>query len=95
MFKGKSSPPQNDSSVSCPLKNPSTSRVPKINSAELEAFSSTVERNYLLTYKDELRSLTTWRKDILFNQIIFLIIMLHLRRTHKTGRQSVPLIKSG
>ena len=42
MFRGKRSPPQNDSSIPCPPKKPSTWRVPKTNSAELEAFLSKV-----------------------------------------------------
>ena len=68
MFRGKSFPPRNGSSMPCSLKIPSTWRAPKTNSAELETFLSTVEkelfikikRNYVkcnLT-KDERRSLT-------------------------------------
>ena len=77
MFRGKSYPPQNDSPIPCPPKKTSTWRAPKTNSAELKTFLSTVEnelfidikQNYVkdnLT-KDERRSLTTWRRDILFN----------------------------
>ena len=77
MFRGKSSPLRNGSSMPCSLKIPSTWRAPKTNSAELETFLSTVEkelfinikRNYVkynLT-KDERRSLTTWRSDVLSN----------------------------
>ena len=68
MFRGKIFPPRNGSSMPCSLKIPSTWRAPKTNSAELETFLSTVEkelfikikRNYVkcnLT-KDERRSLT-------------------------------------
>ena len=70
MFRGKNSPPQNDSSIPCPPKKPSTWRAPNTNCAELEKFLSTVEkelfinnkRNYVkdnLT-KDERRS---WRRS--------------------------------
>ena len=70
-------PPQNDSSIPCPPKKPSTWRAPKTNSAELETFLSTVEKEILINVernyvkynptKDERRSLTTWRGGILFN----------------------------
>ena len=77
MIRGKSPPLRSGSSMPCSPKIPSTWRGPKTNSAELETFLSTVEkelfikikRNYVkynLT-KDERRSLTTWRRDVLFN----------------------------
>ena len=49
IFRGKSSPPQNDSPIPCPPKKPSTWRAPKTNSAVLETFLSTVRKEYLLT----------------------------------------------
>ena len=42
------SPPQNDSSIPCPPKKPSTWRAPKTNSAELETFLSTVEKEIFI-----------------------------------------------
>ena len=77
MFRGKRSPLRNGSSMPCSPKIPSKWRAPKRNPAELEAFLSTVEKElfikikqnyvkYNLT-KDEPRSLTTWRRDVLFN----------------------------
>ena len=77
MFRGKSFPPRNGSSMPCSPKIPSTWRAPKTNSAELKTFLATVEkelfikikRNYVKynVTKDERRSLTTWRRDVLFN----------------------------
>ena len=77
MFSVKSYPPQDHSSVPCPPKMPSTWRAPKTNSAELEAFLSTVVKELFLNIirkygkdnltKDERRSLTALRRDILFN----------------------------
>ena len=75
MFRGKSSPPQqNDSSIRCSSKKPSTSRAPKTNSAELETSLPTVDkevfisikRNYNNLSKDKRRSLINWRRDIPF-----------------------------
>ena len=59
MFRGESSPPQYDSSTPCLPKKPSTWRAPKTNSAKLETFLSTVEkelfsnieRNYVILLK--------------------------------------------
>ena len=51
MFKGKTSPPQNDSSIPCPPKKPSTWRAPKTNSAELEKILSTVEKEFYSNLK--------------------------------------------
>ena len=48
MVRGKNSPPQNDSSIPCPPKKPSTWRAPKTNSAELETFLSTVEKEIFI-----------------------------------------------
>ena len=77
MFRGKSSPLRNGSSMPCLPKISSTWRAPKANSAELEAFLSTVEKELFINIKqnyvkynltkDERRSLTTWRRDVLFN----------------------------
>ena len=77
MVRGKNSPPQNDSSIPCPPKKPSTWKAPKTNSAYLEAILSTVEKELFINIKanyvkdnltkDERRSLTTWRRDVLFN----------------------------
>lgn len=70
------SPPQNDSSIPCPPKKPSTWRAPKTNSAELETSLLTVDkelfirikRNYVKDNlsKDKRRSLINWRRDIPF-----------------------------
>ena len=51
MFKGKTSPPQNDSSIPCPPKKPSTWRAPNTNSAELEKILSTVEKEFYSNLK--------------------------------------------
>ena len=51
MFRGKSSPPRNDSPIPCPPKKPSTCRAPKTNSAELETFLSTVEKELFINIK--------------------------------------------
>ena len=69
MFRGKISPPQNDSPIPCPTKKPSRWRAPKTNSAKLETFLSTVEKELFINIKrnhvkdnltkDERRSLTT------------------------------------
>ena len=77
IFRGKSSLPCNGSSMPYSPKKPSTWRASKRNSAELETFLSTVEKELLINIKrnyvkdnftkDEGRSLTTWRIDILFN----------------------------
>ena len=77
MFRGKSSPPWNDSPIPCPPQKPSTWRAPKTNSAELETFLSTVEKELFINIKrnyvkdnlteDERKSLTIWRRVILFN----------------------------
>ena len=48
MFRGKSSPPQNDSSIPCPPKKPSTWKAPKTNSAELKTFLPTVEKELFI-----------------------------------------------
>ena len=78
MFRGKSSLPQNFSSQGIdPPKKAFKWRAPKTNSAKLEKFLSAVKkelfinvkRNYVkdnLT-KDERRSFTTWRRDVVFN----------------------------
>ena len=50
-FRGKSSPPQNDSSIPCPPKKPFTWRAPKTNSVELGTFLSTVEKELLINIK--------------------------------------------
>ena len=75
MVRGKHSPPQNDSSIPCSHKKPSTWKAPKTNSADLEAILSTVEKELFINIKanyvkdnltkDERRSLTTWRRDVL------------------------------
>ena len=51
MIRGKSSPPQNDSSIPYPPKKPSTWRTPKTNSAELETFLSRVEKELFINIK--------------------------------------------
>ena len=51
MFGGKSSPPHNDSSMPCPHKKPSTWRALKTNSAELETFLSTIEKELFINIK--------------------------------------------
>ena len=77
MFKGKSSPPQNFSSIPCPPKKTFKWRAPKTNSAELENFLSAVKKELFINIKwnyvkdnltkDERRSFTTWRRDVDFN----------------------------
>ena len=49
MFRGKSSPLRNSSSMPCSPKIPSTWRAPKAKSAKLETFYQQLKRNYLLT----------------------------------------------
>ena len=77
IFRGKSSPPQqNDSSIRCPPKKPSTWRAPKTNSAELETSLLTVDKELFISIKrnyvkdnlskDKRRSLINWRRDIPF-----------------------------
>ena len=78
MVRGKNSPPQNDSSIPCPPKKPSTRKALKTNSADLEAILSTVEKELFINIKanyvkdnltkDERRSLTTWKRDVLLIQ---------------------------
>ena len=77
MFRGKSHPLRNGSAMPCSPKTPSTRRAPKTNSDELETFLSTVEKDLFINIKrnyvkynlakDERRSLTTWRRDVLSN----------------------------
>ena len=86
ILSGKTSLPQNDSSVSCLPEKHSTCRVPKTNSTELEAFLSTVEEEMFINTKrkyikynlinDEESSLTTWRRDILLNPDSDLLLRL-------------------
>ena len=49
MFRGKSSPPRNGSSMPCSPNIPSTWRAPKRKTAEFEEFYQPLKRNYLLT----------------------------------------------
>ena len=98
MFRGKSSPPRNDSPIPCPPKKPSMRRAPKTNSAELETFLSTVEKKIFIDMKqnyvkdnltkDERRSLTTWRRDILFNPDSSLLL-----RSQEKGNRFVVVDK--
>ena len=77
VFRGKSSPPRSSSSIPSSPKIPSTWRAPKTNSAESEIFLSIVEKELLINIKlnyvkysltkVEQRSLTTWRRDVLFH----------------------------
>ena len=77
MIRGKSPPLRSGSSMPCSTKIPSTWRGRQANSAELETFLSTVEKELFINIKqnyvkynltiDEQRTLTTWRRDVLFN----------------------------